>query len=214
MSCFSDNMTFDPKLCECIGICENALVLDPEPCASHMLDRQAFCKRTGASGLQNHIFCCRKKNSYISLFSKKLTAILFWMLYSKKAQSYCRCLCPICPLSLLLRSQKKNPISDYWPTTSLRERGWFKKVSQKYRQAEKYCYKQPVHIPSINRIMNKAQKDPAVGHQNSGNGVEAPVKAAFIRSTLTSRQRWLEGYCLVIWWVGWFRDHVSHCCAS
>lgn len=159
-------------------------------------------------------FLLQEKNSYISLFSKKLTAILFWMLYSKKAQSYCRCLCPICPLSLLLQSQKKNPISDYWPTTSLRERGWFKKVSQKYRQAEKYCYKQPVHIPSINRIMNKAQKDPAVGHQNSGNGVEAPVKAAFIRSTLTSRQRWLEGYCLVIWWVGWFRDHVSHCCAS
>lgn len=69
MSCFSDNMTFDPKLCVCIGICEYALVLDPEPCASHMLDRQAFCKRTGASDLQNHIFCCRKKKPATFLYS-------------------------------------------------------------------------------------------------------------------------------------------------
>lgn len=77
MSCFSDNMTFDPKLCECIGICEYVLVLDPEPCASHMLDRQAFCKRLEPQAFKIIFFVAGKKNSYISLFSKKLTAILF-----------------------------------------------------------------------------------------------------------------------------------------
>lgn len=133
-------------------------VLEPELCASHMLDKQALCRLTTASTLQNHIFfLLQRKTCCISFFSKKLTAILFWMLYSKKAQSHCRWLCPICPLSSLW-SEKKNPISDYWPTTSLRKKGWFKKVSQKYRQAEEYCYTQPVHIPSINRIMNKPQR--------------------------------------------------------
>lgn len=209
-SCFSNNMTFDPRLYACIGICEYALVLDPEPCVSHMLDRQAFCKRTGASGLQNHIFCCRKKAATF-LYSLRNWQQFYSECYiARKHKAIVDVCVPFVPYPCFFGHRRKIQLV----TTSLREKGWFKKVSQKYRQAEEYCYKQPVHIPSINRIMNKSQRTQRSVTRTQEMGLKLQSRP------LSLEAHWLPdsgGWKAIVWSYGeWDEsgDRVSHCCAS